>query len=390
MRMLAFSITCALMAVAVPADVFRETQLIFPPQDKHCHGSSIAELPNGDFLAVWFYGSGERTADDVMLQGARLKAGATAWSPVFEMADSPSVPDCNPVLHLDGENRLWLFWMAVVANKWESCLLKYRRASQLDGDGAPAWDWQDVILLQPGEDFSAQIAAGFKEIGYNQDMWAEYALPYDELIVEAAKDKLKRRIGWMARGHVVELGSGRMLLPLYSDGFNVSLVARSDDGGETWQTSNPIVGLGPIQPSIAQKAGGGLVAYLRDSGPPPRYIMRADSTDQGETWTVATDTDLLGSSASVQVVTLNDGRWVLLHNDTTGDRRRLAVSISSDEGESWHTRYLEDSPDGTGAYHYPAIIQAADGRLHMTYTHQEAPGKTIAHTVITPEWITAE
>ena len=388
MRLSALFIAALVFAAAASTEAFHEKQLIFPPQDKHCHGSSLAELPNGDFIAVWFYGSGERNADDVRIQGARMKKGAKEWSPVFDMADTPNVPDCNPVLFLDRDEQLWLFWIAVVANRWETSLLKYRRASELGGDGAPEWDWQDAILLQPGEEFAPEIAAGFKELGLETDMWAEYALPYEELVVEAAKDKYKRRMGWMTRGHVVQLDSGRMLLPLYSDGFNVSLVARSDDKGNTWQTSEPIVGLGPIQPSIARKANGGLVAYMRDSGPAPHMVMRADSEDQGETWSVATDTELQGATASVQVVTLKDGRWVLVHNDTEGARDRLAVSISGDEGNTWHTRHLEDAP-GNG-YAYPAIIEASDGLLHLTYTHQEAPGKSIAHTVINPEWITAE
>lgn len=390
MRMPAICLAALALTAAVSAESIRETQLIFPPQEKHCHGSSIAELPNGDLLAVWFYGSGERSADDVRIQGARLKGGAAQWSPVFEMADTPMKPDCNPVLHLYSQDRLWLVWIAVVANQWETSLLKYRRASQLDDDGAPEWDWQDVILLQPGEGFAGQLEAGFDAIGYDQDMWAEYALPYDELLVDAAQDKLKRRIGWMTRGHIVELESGRMLLPLYSDGFNVSLVARSDDGGETWLTSNPIVGLGPIQPSIAQQADGGLVAYMRDSGPDPRMVQRAESEDGGETWSTSRDTELLGSSASVQVVTLADGRWVLVHNDTPFGRHRLAVSISDDEGETWTTRHVEEANVGAGSYAYPAIIQASDGNLHLTYTHNEEPGKTIAHTVISPDWITAE
>ena len=46
---------------------------IFALQNKHVHSSSIVECPNGDLLACWFYGSGERTADDVVIQGARLK-----------------------------------------------------------------------------------------------------------------------------------------------------------------------------------------------------------------------------------------------------------------------------------------------------------------------------
>ena len=50
--------------------------LIFPMQPQHTHGSSIVTLPNGDILAAWFQGSGERTADDVKIMGARLKKGS--------------------------------------------------------------------------------------------------------------------------------------------------------------------------------------------------------------------------------------------------------------------------------------------------------------------------
>src|SRR5690606_6687704 len=97
-----------LVAVVLPAQLsVAESMLIFPPQEKHVHSSSIVECPNGDLLATWFYGSGERSANDVRIQGARLKKGASEWSPVFDMADTPDLPDCNPVLFIDAEEKLW-------------------------------------------------------------------------------------------------------------------------------------------------------------------------------------------------------------------------------------------------------------------------------------------
>ena len=42
---------------------------IFPLVKDHVHGSTIAELPNGNLLAAWFQGSGERWADDVRIMG---------------------------------------------------------------------------------------------------------------------------------------------------------------------------------------------------------------------------------------------------------------------------------------------------------------------------------
>jgi predicted neuraminidase len=377
----------SLAGVAQTPDTFT-TEFIFPKQGEHCHSSTIAELENGDLIAAWFQGSGERNSDDVRVLGARRAKGSEGWSEPFLMADTPNVPDCNPVLHVDPEGRMWLYWVGVIANQWESCLLFYRRADSPVGTGAPDWSWQGTAILQPGEDFADQLKAGFKELGYEQEMWAEYAPPYDELLVEAAHDKLKRRIGWMTRAHMHTLPNGRVLMPLYSDGFNVSIVAYSDDNMATWTMSEPIVGLGPIQPAIARKEDGTLVAFMRDSGPMPKQVMRATSEDNGETWSVARDIDRKGSSASVQVRVLESGEWVLIHNDVIDGRHQLALSVSADEGETWsHKHYLVKEARDAGGFSYPSIIQTGDGLVHATFSHHTPEGRTIGHSVINPDWL---
>ena len=126
----------ALSATASAAPLF-QVESIFPLQDKHVHSSSIIECPNGDLLACWFHGSGERTANDVVVQGARKRKGADAWGPVFVMADTQDLPDCNPVLFIDRNERLWMFWLAVQANRWQCSLLKYRYADDYQNDGPP-------------------------------------------------------------------------------------------------------------------------------------------------------------------------------------------------------------------------------------------------------------
>jgi len=70
-----------------------EEELIFPIQTQHVHSSSIVELPNGDLLSCWFQGSGERKANDVVINGARLRKGQKKWSKPFLMADTPGQPD---------------------------------------------------------------------------------------------------------------------------------------------------------------------------------------------------------------------------------------------------------------------------------------------------------
>ncbi len=367
------------------------SELIFPLQGKHVHSSSIVELPNGDLLACWFHGSGERTANDVLIQGSRLRKGTREWSPVFEMADTPNLPDCNPTLFLDAQQRLWMFWIVPIAGRWETSALKYRRAEEYLEDGPPKWSWQESIHLVPGEIFVDAIKAGFTKLNPSEDLWAEYAFPYSRMIEEAARDPLKRQIGWMTRTHPQTLPSGRILLPLYSDGFNVSLVAISDDEGKTWRASRPMVGLGPIQPSIVRKSDGTLVAYLRDSGGPPARAMRSTSNDEGETWTVAVDTDLLNPGSSLEAVVLQDGRWLMAYNDTENGRHRLALSCSDDEGKTWKwKRLLEEGPSGKTGFDYPSIIQTRDGRVHLSYSYTQPTGRAIKHVSFEADWVVAD
>ncbi|MBD2755432.1 exo-alpha-sialidase [Spirosoma sp. BT704] len=360
--------------------------LIFPEQEKHVHGSSLVSLSNGDFLAVWFYGSGERTADDVKIMGARLKKGEIAWSEPFPMADTPNLPDCNPVLFLNHTGKLFLVWIAVQANQWESSILRFRTSTDYLKSGPPVWTWQDNILLKADEQFAKEIAVKFKDLPKSTVGWGGYAPRYDDLIKEASRDAGKRCIGWMTRIKPLLLGNNRIVLPLYSDGFNLSLMAISDDDGTSWRPGLPVVGRGPIQPALVRKKNGHLVAYMRDSGDAPIRVQVSESTDQGESWTATTKTDI-PNTASVEALVLQDGRWAFLGNDVDDGRYRLSLYLSDDEGKTWAWKIrIEDHPVDQGRYSYPSLIQTTDGLLHMTYSHHpDEQHKSIQYVVVDPQ-----
>lgn len=389
-RLLLASVAACVVSGLCWAEPLFKVENIFAPQGKHVHGSSIVECPNGDLLACWFHGSGERTAGDVVVQGARLKKGAKTWSPVFLMADTPGLADCNPVLYIDAQERLWLFWIAVQAKRWECSLLKYRRAEHYEANGPPKWSWQDVIVLQPGDEFADDIKKKSDEVGLEEGMWAEYALPYRRLLEEAAQDPYKRQTGWMTRIHPVTLASGRILLPLYSDGFNNSLVAISDDNGANWRPSRPIVGAGPTQPSLVLKKDGSLVAFLRDSGSAPPRVQLSASADNGESWSAARDTDIPNPDSSLEVIPLKEGYWLMVCNDTEDGRYRLTAKLSDDEGATWKwRRQIEPAADEGKSFAYPSVIQARNGLIHFTYSFTSKAGASIRHGVFNTEWALA-
>lgn len=364
-------------------------ELIFTPQSEHSHGSSIVALPNGDFLAVWFQGSGERSADDVRIMGARFEKGKTEWSKPFVAADTPGLPDCNPVVFLNGKGKLFLVWIAVQDNQWEGSILRTRTSTNYNNPGAPVWDWQDNILIKPGKEFEEEIEKQFKAMPELQHGWAGYAPLYDDMIIKASKDKVNRSIGWMTRIKPLILLSGRIILPLYSDGYNLSICAISDDDGQSWKASKPIVGRGPIQPALEVRKNGDIVAYMRDSGDAPARVHKAISKDNGESWSYTVKTDI-PNEASVELLKLKDGRWAFLGNYIDDGRYRVALMLSDDEGETWKWKeYLENDPkQGGGSYSYPCLIQTADGLLHITYSSRTGESeKSIKHVVVNPDKI---
>ena len=362
--------------------------LIFPMQPQHTHGSSIVSLPNGDVLAAWFQGSGERTADDVKIMGARLKKGSQVWSAPFLMADTYGLPDCNPVLFLNNHNKLFLVWIAVQAHKWECSILRYRISENYNTDGAPVWNWQDNILLAPNDSFATETAIKFKQLTKNTSGSGSYAPRYDDMIIEASKDFAKRSIGWMTRIKPLKLANGRILLPLYSDGFNMSMVAISDDDGTTWHASLPIVGRGNVQPALVQKKNGHIVAYMRDNGDAPSKVQMSESTDKGYSWSAAQKTNI-PNEASVELIVLKDGRWAFVGDDEDDGRYRLSLYLSDDEGQTWKwKRTLENDEQKSGRFSYPCLIQTADGLLHISYSYSVGKeGESIKYVVVDPKAI---
>jgi predicted neuraminidase len=207
-----------------------------------------------------------------------------------------------------------------------------------------------------------------------------------------ASDKFYRRLGWMPRAHAFVLDGTRLIVPLYSDGFSFSLMAITDDWGATWHTSTPLPGQGNIQPSIVRRRDGSLYTLMRDNGLPPKRLHQSESRDRGETWSEVTDSDLPNPGSGAEVISLRNGHWVLVGNDTERGRHSLAVQISEDEGKTWPwTRHLElDAPGPeAGSYHYPSIIEARDGTLHATYSYfaPKSGGKSIKHAHFNEAWI---
>lgn len=353
------------------------SEQIFPLHPLHNHSSSITELPNGDLLAAWYRGTGEGGADDVQILGARKSQSQSGWSEPFVLADSQDLPDLNPVLFVDPRERLWLFYSTYLDNDITGVLIQYCVASHTGVEGAPGWDRQGVLHCRP-KNFAESYGGLLEEIAVER---AAELVSNPKLRTifdrqgELAQTKLGQRLGWMTRTPPVMVGAGRMMIGLYHDAFACSITAYTDDDGATWGFSEPIQAtlLGCIQPAIARRNDGTLIALMRDNGK-PKQIRESSSTDRGETWSRVTPIDIPNPGSSVASVALKSGSWLLVCNDLPKGRHRLTAYLSDDEGTTWPIRrVLDEIPEGAGELHYPTLIQSGDGHVHLTYTY------TLAH-----------
>ncbi|RQP15703.1 MAG: sialidase, partial [Parapedobacter sp.] len=161
----------------------------------------------------------------------------------------------------------------------------------------------------------------------------------------------------------------------------------SRDLGQTWEVVGPIndgVEFDAIQPSILTYPDGKLQVICRSR---QDVLVQSWSEDQGQTWSKMTAMALPNPNSGTDAVTLRDGRQLLVYNHSTRQgeepkgRNMLNVALS-DDGNTWTpVMTLENEPIEDG-YAYPAVIQSADGKVHITYTYDR---RSVKHVVLDPE-----
>jgi predicted neuraminidase len=310
-------------------DIIRSDFIFETAPFPQCHASTIVETSQGELLAAWFGGTHERH-QDVGIWLSRWEKGD--WSLPVEVANGASAharyPCWNPVLFEPKGGPLFLFYKVGPApDKWWGMV---RRSA----DGGRSWS--DPERLPQG-------------------------------ILGPIKNK------------PVQLEDGDILSPSSSEdaGWRVHF-ERSSDGGKTWSKTREVndgENFAAIQPSILTHRDGRLQAVGRTR---QGRIFQVWSADQGRTWGEMKSLSLPNPNAGTDAITLRDGRHLLVYNHTEKGRTPLNVAVS-DDGENWSTILtLEDAP---GEYSYPAVIQAPDGTIHITYTWQR---KRIRHVMASP------
>jgi predicted neuraminidase len=190
----------------------------------------------------------------------------------------------------------------------------------------------------------------------------------------------------------VQLPDGSILCPssteIREEGEDVSWKVHFEltrDNGRTWQVIGPIndgLRFDAIQPSILFYRGNRMQILCRTR---QGVISQSWSDDQWQTWDEMSPTWLPNPNSGTDAVTLYDGRQLLVYNHTLREgefpavRNMLNVAVSFNGTEWIPVLTLERQKD---EFSYPAVIQASNGLVHITYTYKR---QTIKHVVIDPE-----
>ena len=321
-------------------------ELIYPFDNRptpECHASTIVETGSG-LVAAWFAGTEEGDSD----VGIRVvRHDGTKWLESIEVVNGAEgqekdYPCWNPVLFQPKEGPLMLFYKV--------------------GPNPRNWWGMLVTSKDNGKTWSKPHNLGRDEIlGSNNNL------------IGPVKNK------------PIQLKDGPMLCPSSTehDGWRVHFEL-SKDLGKTWQVIGPINDgkeFGTIQPSILTYPDGRLQVLCRSR---QSVIIQSWSDDNGKTWSKMTATELPNPNAGTDAVTLKDGRQLLVYNHTIRNgpfpsgRNMLNVAISKD-GEDWKPVLTLERT--RGEYSYPAVIQASDDRVHITYTYQR---KSVKHVILDP------
>jgi predicted neuraminidase len=259
-------------------------------------------------------------------------------------------------------------------------------------DGTPCPCWNPVLFQPRGGPLMLFFKAGPRE----PEWWGEVQTSTDGGRTWSAPRRLPDGILGPIKNKPVQLADGTIISPSSTEAFRQEPKSKpvdvwqahlelSTDSGQAWTKVGPLADPGRanvIQPTVLVHDDGRLQILCRSQ---VGRIQEAWSSDQGRMWSAIGPTELPNPDSGIDAVKLRDGRFLLVynHSDEHGLHRRvLNVAVSSD-GRRWDAALvLENQP---GEFSYPAVIQAADGLVHVTYTWQR---KRIKHVVINPAALT--
>ena len=317
----------------------------------HNHCPAIVECPNGDLLAIWYTGIGERERN-MAVAASRLVWGAKRWQAASPFWDPPDRNDTALSMWFDDEKTIYHFNSLSISSNWARMAVIMRTSTD---SGAT---WSKARLILPEHDRQHQISEA-----------------------------------------VIRMDDGAIAITHDSGGT----LWVSRDEGLSW--SNPGGTIQGNHPSVAQLEDGRLFGLGRGGAIDGRMPVSI-SSDGGKTFSYsASEFPPIGGGQRLALLRLREGplfvasfgnlygvsRVPVIITDSEGNKhqaKELFAAVSEDGGKTWPYKRVI-SPGGRAitvectdggavtlsdlsSEHrgYMSVCQSTDGLIHLISSRQ--------------------
>ena len=294
---------------------FFQTRFASSSVDDYVHASSVAPLPEGGLMAVWFAGSREG-APDVDIRAARFDPVSQEWSPEFTLVSREATEILlqrhirklgNPVITLAPNNRLWLFYVSVSVGGWGGSAINAMRSD----DGGITWSPPKRLVTSPFLNISTLVR---NTPVFHRD--GSIGLPvYHEFL-----GKFAEYLHLSPEGEVL-------------DKYRIS------DGRHS------------IQPAVVPLSGESALALLRNSGKEHGKVLASFTRDRGQTWSDPVQIEPWNPNSSLAAISAFDAENDILvaMNNLRDGRHQLSLYETDSTLKEWRLRtILDEAPDPDG------------------------------------------
>lgn len=309
-----------------------------PPDTPAAHASSLIALPPthpSALAAVWFAGTRESAAD-VQIAYSSFDRRSRTWQPARFVISREALGRQlgygvrrlgNPVLWLDGQQRLHLFVVATGLGGWAASRIAHLvQVNAQNTADTPVFEVRPTLPLSW--------------------LW---------------------NTSHLVRNAPVPLADGGMALPVYFEiGTKYPALVRLSKDGDFQGMARISARRNLLQPAIVPLTSTHWLAYMRAHGG-AKHIAAAESQDAGQHWRDLPDLPLANPDASVAALRVGDG-VALAFNPSTEGRHTLALATSGD-GLSWQTAATLENGGSGDEFSYPALVWADDA-LWISYTNR--------------------
>lgn len=325
-------------------------------------GASVREAPNGDLLCWWLSGSDSEPSTDNNVLMARSTDRCKTWSePEIFIAAGEMAGACTAIWPTS-DGRLIAF-----AAQWpaEKEYTQWFYSRMVSTDNGHTWSALVPFVVHD----THAVVGGPIQLANGEHLFAGSFFDQRETpLTGSVWDLLDAKTE--AEALAVPPANGDPGMPSkflrFLHGTSVYITSNEDGTGLTEYGRIANRPLGLLEPTCVQLKDGRIVMLMRAEN--AGYLWRAESSDNGRTWTDAWETDIPNPTSSIQLLRLDESRIALLHN-ACGKRGKmirrdpLSLWISDDELATWSLK--ADLLHG-GWLAYPNGI-VLDGTLVFVY-----------------------